>query len=168
MNVVPDPPVCTETLICPFCENQTECSPQVSADTRMKCKQCGNVFPAEQFRGVRRVSLPRENSPRQSVCTNCGQVGNGVRTTPGRLEIEFALWLPYLVFVGYVVSSDIHPTLAGRLIIYALPLAFPGFVYSIWRFSSKFRACHSCGQRTLIPAASPRGIQILNDYQSRG
>jgi hypothetical protein len=74
----------------------------------------------------------------RSVCSACGYAGGPVKTAPGSTGVEIVLWLFLMV---------------------------PGLIYSIWRVSSQFAACRSCGKDTLIPAGSPRGVELL---QARG
>lgn len=64
-------------------------------------------------------------------CTTCGHEGPGKSITRGSLAIEIILWLFFLV---------------------------PGLLYSIWRLSSKYKGCASCGARTLVPPASPIAV----------
>ncbi len=61
-------------------------------------------------------------------CTTCGHEGPGKTVTRGAMLIEIVLWLCFLV---------------------------PGLIYSIWRHSSKYKACASCGRRALVPPSSP-------------
>jgi len=42
-------------------------------------------------------------------------------------------------------------------IILWLCLLIPGLIYSIWRMTTKYKACPACKQATLIPADSPMG-----------
>lgn len=57
------------------------------------------------------------------VCTTCGCVGEPATPKRGSSGLELVLWLCLIV---------------------------PGLVYSIWRLSSRYEACPSCGQTTLI------------------
>lgn len=61
-------------------------------------------------------------------CTSCGHEGKGRTRTRGSLLIEIVLWLCFLI---------------------------PGLIYSIWRQSSKYKACARCGASTLVPVNSP-------------
>ncbi|MBW7903001.1 MAG: hypothetical protein H3C26_16080 [Rhodocyclaceae bacterium] len=40
----------------------------------------------------------------------------------------------------------------------------PGLVYSIWRLSSKYDACPSCGGTALIPEDSPLGKKFVAEH----
>jgi hypothetical protein len=39
----------------------------------------------------------------------------------------------------------------------------PGIIYSIWRANTKYYGCPSCTQKTMIPASSPRGQQLIKE-----
>ena len=67
-------------------------------------------------------------SGKRLYCTSCGYEGPGKTVTRGSILIEIILWLCFIV---------------------------PGLIYSIWRQGSKYKACASCGARTLVPPESP-------------
>lgn len=71
----------------------------------------------------------------RSVCSGCGYAGGPMKTAPGSMGVEILLWLFFMV---------------------------PGLIYSIWRVSSQFAACRSCGKDTIIPSGSPRGAELLS------
>ncbi len=71
----------------------------------------------------------------QYLCTNCGYMGKAKTITRGSLGIEIALWLLFL---------------------------FPGFIYTLWRFTSKFKGCSKCNKDSLIPADSPKAQAVIN------
>lgn len=64
-------------------------------------------------------------------CTSCGHEGPAKSVTRGNLAIEIILWLCFFV---------------------------PGLIYSVWRLSSKYKACTSCGARSLVPVNSPVAV----------
>lgn len=64
-------------------------------------------------------------------CTTCGHEGPAKTVTRGSIAVEIILWICFLL---------------------------PGLVYSVWRLSSKYKACTSCGSRTLVPTGSPVAI----------
>lgn len=64
-------------------------------------------------------------------CTSCGHEGPAKTVTRGHLAIEIILWLCFFV---------------------------PGLIYSVWRLSSKYKACSSCGARSLVPLNSPVAV----------
>ena len=71
---------------------------------------------------------------KQMICTSCGQVGTAKRITKGSIFIEILLWLFFLL---------------------------PGLIYSIWRLSSKYDACPSCKNPSMIPVDSPTGRKLM-------
>ena len=70
------------------------------------------------------------------VCTSCGYVGEPKTITKGSMGVEIILWLCFLI---------------------------PGLIYSVWRLSSRYDGCPSCGQTTLIPRASPMAQKFLRE-----
>lgn len=73
-------------------------------------------------------------------CTTCGHEGPTTLQTKGSMGIEIVLWLCFLV---------------------------PGIIYSLWRISSRQKACTSCGATTLVPINSPVAVakkKQLNSY----
>ncbi len=70
----------------------------------------------------------------QLICTSCNTIGKPIKITKGSILIEIVLWLSFLV---------------------------PGLIYSIWRVSSRYKACPECNQATMIPVSTPRGEQLL-------
>ena len=71
------------------------------------------------------------------VCTSCGYVGFSRTITKGSILIELILWLCLLI---------------------------PGIIYSIWRHTTRYQACSSCLQSTIIPADSPMGKKFIVDH----
>lgn len=70
------------------------------------------------------------------VCTSCGYVGEPKTLTRGSMAVEIALWLCFLI---------------------------PGLIYSVWRLSSKYDGCPTCGQTTLVPRSSPIGQKFVRE-----
>jgi hypothetical protein len=70
------------------------------------------------------------------VCTNCYEFTLGTTITKGSIAIEIVLWLCFLI---------------------------PGIIYSIWRLTTRHKACHRCGGG-IIPADSPRGLEIVRQH----
>lgn len=62
------------------------------------------------------------------LCTTCGNLAEPKRLTRGSLLIEIVLWLCLIV---------------------------PGLIYTIWRSTTKYNTCRSCGATTLVPSGSP-------------
>ncbi len=71
---------------------------------------------------------------KQYLCTECLTKAVPVKVTKGSFWIEIALWCCILV---------------------------PGLIYSIWRLTSKYKACPACQSSHIIPLDSPRARQIL-------
>lgn len=72
-------------------------------------------------------------------CRNCGTVGRPKRITKGSFLIELILWLCFLL---------------------------PGLIYSIWRITTRYGVCPSCGAPNMIPASSPlAGADRGNPYE---
>lgn len=69
------------------------------------------------------------------VCTSCGYKGEPKNEMKGNFAIEIVLWFLMVI---------------------------PGLIYTVWRMSNKQRICPSCGSNAMIPADSPKGIEMLN------
>ena len=63
-----------------------------------------------------------------ALLPHCGTIGEPVTVTKGSFLIELVLWCCFLV---------------------------PGFIYSMWRLTSKYKACPSCKQAGMIALNSP-------------
>ena len=70
------------------------------------------------------------------VCTACGHVGDSKTITKGHFALEIVLWLCFLV---------------------------PGFIYSVWRHTSRYEACPACGNSKLLPKDTPMAQKFLKD-----
>lgn len=77
----------------------------------------------------------------QLVCTTCGHHGPTVSHTRGSLLLEVVLWCMLIV---------------------------PGVIYSFWRLSTRGPACSQCGGRSLVPANTPVGKQLLAGQANTG
>lgn len=65
---------------------------------------------------------------KQLLCATCLTVGSPKTVARGSFWIEVVLWLCFLV---------------------------PGLLYSIWRLTTKHKACAACGGTQLVPLDSP-------------
>ena len=74
---------------------------------------------------------------KQLICSACGTVGPAKSVTKGSLLIEIVLWLCFLI---------------------------PGIIYSLWRLTTKHKACKACGAQTLVPLDTPGGRQLQNRF----
>lgn len=70
------------------------------------------------------------------ICTACGHVGSSKTITKGHFALEVVLWLCFLV---------------------------PGFIYSVWRHTSRYEACPVCGNPKLLPKTAPMAQKFLNE-----
>ena len=61
-------------------------------------------------------------------CTTCGVEDKPTIETRGHFLIEVILWICFIV---------------------------PGLIYTIWRTSTKYEKCTSCGSKDLVPPTSP-------------
>lgn len=68
------------------------------------------------------------------LCVNCGYEGKPKTKTKGSIGIEIILWICLII---------------------------PGVIYSVWRLASRYSACPLCDAPNMIPADSPRAIEIL-------
>lgn len=71
------------------------------------------------------------------VCTACGHVGSSKTITKGHFALEVVLWLCFLV---------------------------PGFIYSVWRHTSRYEACPVCENPNLLPKTSPMAQKFLKEH----
>ena len=70
---------------------------------------------------------------KEVVCATCYERGWPKTRTKGSFMLELFLWILFLL---------------------------PGLIYSIWRLTSRHKACYSCGSAAIVPPDSPRGQQI--------
>lgn len=139
---------------CPKCSYvRTDADPPPITD----CPRCGVVYAkvealsqresADAFRAqqreeyraaeIQRAAERQRRRVQTHVCTQCGDTNGGTVVTRGNIGIEIIFWLTFLV---------------------------PGIIYSIWRLSSRYIACPTCGSNTLIPIESPRGRELMDVY----
>lgn len=71
------------------------------------------------------------------ICPACGTRGEPKSVTKGSIWIELVLWLCFLI---------------------------PGLIYSIWRLSSRVKGCRVCGATPMIPANTPRGRALAEQF----
>lgn len=70
---------------------------------------------------------------KQLLCATCLTVGSPKTVARGSFWIEVVLWLCFLV---------------------------PGLLYSIWRLTTKHKACAACGCTQLVPLDSPMAKRL--------
>lgn len=68
------------------------------------------------------------------ICATCGSRGTPKATTRGSILIEIILWLCFII---------------------------PGLIYSIWRLTTRYNACPTCGSKDMIPVNSPTGKRLV-------
>ena len=71
------------------------------------------------------------------ICANCGKIAKPRTVTRGNILIEIILWLAFLI---------------------------PGLIYSIWRLTTRYKACPHCLAPNPVPLDSPRGRKLLDEY----
>jgi hypothetical protein len=74
----------------------------------------------------------------QLICANCGTIGEPVTITKGSFIIELFLWICLIV---------------------------PGIVYSLWRLTTRGKACRSCRSTNIIPLDSPMGKKLQSQIK---
>jgi len=72
--------------------------------------------------------------PKHMVCSICGYQGKPKTVTKGSIIIELALWIMFVV---------------------------PGLIYSLWRMTSRYKACPNCLTPNMIPLDSPMGNKLI-------
>lgn len=72
----------------------------------------------------------------KKLCTQCLTVGKPRKVARGSILMEIFLWCLFIV---------------------------PGFIYSLWRLSTKANACKSCGSENLVKLNSPMAKKLLKD-----
>ena len=73
---------------------------------------------------------------KQLICSQCGHIGKTSRSIKGSGLLEIVLWLFFII---------------------------PGFIYSVWRSTSRYKTCAKCGSSNLIPIDSPMGLRMITD-----
>lgn len=85
------------------------------------------------------------------ICTQCGYIGRPIRIAPGSGWLEIVIWL---IAASQAFNYE------------RFSLLFPGIIYTVWRASCKRRSCPMCESRAVIPAESPKGLQIVDVYKN--
>lgn len=73
---------------------------------------------------------------RSMYCAHCGTVAEPVTYTKGSLGIEILLWLLMIL---------------------------PGVLYTVWRLTTKYRGCPTCGAAIMLPLDAPNAVAALKD-----
>jgi hypothetical protein len=72
------------------------------------------------------------------ICKECGYVSLPVTKVKGSIWIEIILWLCFLA---------------------------PGLIYSVWRLTTKHKACQKCGSPSVIPIDSPMAQKLMKEIK---
>ena len=70
------------------------------------------------------------------ICSNCHYEGQPKTVVKGSFLIEVILWLFFII---------------------------PGLIYSVWRLTTKYKACPKCSASNMIPTDTPRGQELQRD-----
>lgn len=70
---------------------------------------------------------------KELICLNCGTKAKPKLKTKGSIFIELILWLCFLI---------------------------PGLIYSVWRHTTRYKACPACGAPNMAPLDSPAAQRI--------
>src|SRR5579864_4015167 len=71
------------------------------------------------------------------ICLQCGSVSErAVKTMQGSFLLECLLWLLFIL---------------------------PGVIYSVWRLTTKAKACPVCFSREIVPLDSPMGQKLQRE-----
>lgn len=76
----------------------------------------------------------------KSICANCGTICNPKNAIKGSFIMEIVLWIFFII---------------------------PGLIYSLWRLTTKYKACPECGSKEIVPIKSPRGEELASKYQKQ-
>lgn len=87
------------------------------------------------------------NKKKLFVCTSCGYVGKPKSYIKGSFIIELILWGLGIIF----------------LFIFGFITLIPGFIYTLWRVSTKYKGCRNCKSNSIIPVDSPKGQLLLKE-----
>lgn len=71
------------------------------------------------------------------ICESCGTPGVPIKKTKGSFFIELILWLCLII---------------------------PGLIYSIWRLTTKYKVCRTCGSTAIVPIDTPKGRGLAKQY----
>jgi len=77
----------------------------------------------------------KKSAANELYCQNCGRISIPKKITKGSFWIELVLWLCLIV---------------------------PGFIYSIWRLTSRYTGCSLCTSANMIPVDSPKARRELS------
>jgi len=73
------------------------------------------------------------------ICPSCGTQGDPTTITKGSLGVEILLWICFLV---------------------------PGLIYSVWRTSTRYKACPSCQHAPMLGINTPNGKILAEKFSN--
>jgi hypothetical protein len=76
---------------------------------------------------------------KEFICASCGSPGKPKNAIKGSIVVEIILWFSFLI---------------------------PGLIYSIWRLTTRAKACRVCNAPNVIPMDSPLGQKLQRDLFS--
>jgi len=137
--------------------NCPKCKQPKDSGSPLSCLKCGAIYAKvaahqqqqaekqaeieraqERLARQKQIKAEEDHLAKRSICTQCGYTGQPITITKGSIWIEITLWLCFLV---------------------------PGLIYSIWRLSSKYKACPQCKHNSMIPASSPHGRKLYKETE---
>jgi ribosomal protein L40E len=74
------------------------------------------------------------------VCKRCGTAAPSKTVIRGSFLIEIILWLCFIV---------------------------PGIIYTLWRLTTRAKACVTCGSTDLVPQDSPAGKRLMRELEEQ-
>ncbi len=72
-------------------------------------------------------------------CPTCGNIGKPKLMTRGSIFIEILLWICFII---------------------------PGLIYSLWRQTTKYKACRFCQSISVIPGTAPNVYKLIEKFQA--
>jgi hypothetical protein len=113
-----------------------DCSRDVS-DQAPNCPNCGRpLIPPTCPPAIPHTKKVVDLPKQGFICESCGEVGWPKTFTKGSIIIELFLWLLLIV---------------------------PGIIYSIWRLTSRYKACPACHGR-MVPINTPGGRLLAQKF----
>lgn len=127
----------SDYLKCPVCKttyhHKAERCPNCN-QTVSEAKQA--LIIAKQKAEKKVAAKEKRRINHLTYCPACGSTFKHAKmVTRGNLLIEIILWLFFLL---------------------------PGLIYSIWRMTTRYKVCPTCGSATIIPANSPVAQRALS------
>ena len=87
---------------------------------------------------------------KQFICKDCMSTSETVIVTKGAFITETFFWI-----LAFILSPFTY------LFSFILPI-----FYTLWRLTSKYKACSACKSKNLIPINSAAGLRLLNIIRS--